>query len=319
VHIRKTIVGLIVIMIAAQPSTAQIASDGSLPQHTQVIGCPTNCLITGGTAAGNNLFHSFTQFSVPTVGSAIFQPSSQIDRIFSRVTGGMPSQIDGSIGVDGCADLFLINPAGIQFGPNARLNLGGSFIGSTASTIDFGNGQKFGLGSNLLSINTPIGLDILRASGGISVVGNAIPLNTLGDRRFTPDGLAVSPGKTLALVGNGIDMNQAAIVAPSGNVELHSVGFGAVKVSINPLGYRLQPLTQARAAVNIRNFSRVDASGLAGSQINLSGDQMSLKHGSMLLTQNVGEPTVTRPSAAKEDNPLVGLQPMPVKSKFWIV
>jgi filamentous hemagglutinin family protein len=152
----KAIHGLAVAAFLAipHPVFAQVTSDGTLPSPTQVSNCAMSCLISGGTAVGDNLFHSLKNFSIPTGGSAFFQSTTNTKRIFSRITGGQASQIDGTIGVNGNADLFLLNPAGIQFGPNAKLNLGGSFIGTTASTIDFGNNQKFGIGHDLLTINT---------------------------------------------------------------------------------------------------------------------------------------------------------------------
>ena len=69
--------------------------------------------------------------------------------------------IDGSIGANGGANLFLINPAGIILGQNARLDLDGSFLGSTADRLLFPEGEFSAVNLDnppWLTINAPIGL-----------------------------------------------------------------------------------------------------------------------------------------------------------------
>jgi filamentous hemagglutinin family protein len=279
-----------IIFSLSQPATAQIIEDGSL--RSNITGCPANCLITGGEATGNNLFHSFTQFSVPTGGLATFDAQPGISRIFSRVTGGILSQIDGELRVNGGADLFLINPSGIQFGPNAQLNLTGSFIGTTAQTIDFGGGEKFGIGSNnLLSIKVPIGLEIYGNRGSIQVDGITPPLPLAGDPRFTPTigagtpaGLS-TPGKTLGLVGNGITLNQAVLTGA--NIGLHSSN-GYVRLTPSLTGYDFTGDRTADLALN--TLSRVDASQQPTNQISLSARNLSINEGSQILIQTVNQP-----------------------------
>ena len=79
--------------------------------------------LTGGArpANGPNLFHSFGQFDVGAGDVANFQ-NTQVNgafpatsNILSRVTGGSPSQIYGTIQTTDFAgaNLFLINPAGV--------------------------------------------------------------------------------------------------------------------------------------------------------------------------------------------------------------
>ncbi len=125
--------------------------------------------ITGGETRGSNLFHSFQDFSVGTGNEAFFDNANDISNIFSRVTGGNISNIDGLIRANGSADLFLINPAGIIFGENARLDIGGSFYGSTASSILFENGEFSAADLEnppLLTVNAPIGLGFRDEPGG---------------------------------------------------------------------------------------------------------------------------------------------------------
>jgi filamentous hemagglutinin family protein len=100
-------------------------------------------LIEGGAARGRNLFHSFQEFGVRGGDAAYFANPATIENIFSRVTGSNPSNILGLLGVDGAANLFLMNPNGILFGPNASLDVQGSFVGTTANAIQFGEQGSF--------------------------------------------------------------------------------------------------------------------------------------------------------------------------------
>jgi len=157
---------------------AQVKSDGTT--NTIVNANGNNFTILNGIEKGNNLFHSFSNFSIPTAGSASFDLSNtpNITTIFSRVTGGSISNIDGLIQtLNGKSpiSLYLMNPAGIVFGKNASLNIGGSFVGTTANSIKFSDGVEFNATAvtpPLLTMSVPIGLQMGPNPAPIQVQGN---------------------------------------------------------------------------------------------------------------------------------------------------
>src|SRR4028119_1023725 len=155
---------------------AQIIPDSSLgSESSRTVPNTINNLpsdrITGGAIRGVNLFHSLREFNISEGRGAYFENPSGIANIFTRVTGGNPSNILGTLGVLGNGNLFLINPKGIIFWPNARLDWRGSFIGSTADSIVFNNGVEFSSTnlqtSPLLTVNIPAGLRFRENPGAI--------------------------------------------------------------------------------------------------------------------------------------------------------
>ncbi|MDX2228186.1 MAG: filamentous hemagglutinin N-terminal domain-containing protein [Leptolyngbyaceae cyanobacterium bins.349] len=152
------------ILGVASPVRSQVVPDATLGSGNNstvnVNGIRTD--VNGGLRRGASLFHSFERFGIPTNFQVYFANPTGIRNIFSRVTGRDISNIDGLLGVAGTANLFFMNPNGIIFGPNARLDVSGSFFATTANTIEFPDNQKFSATGDravpLVEVNIPIGL-----------------------------------------------------------------------------------------------------------------------------------------------------------------
>ena len=278
------------------PLKAQVNSDGTT--NTTVNLNNNNFNILNGIQKGNNLFHSFKEFSIPTGGSAIFQNSSAIENIINRVTGGNISNIDGLIKSQGNANLFLINQNGIVFGENARLDIGGSFLATTAESILFADGFNYSAivspEAPLLTVSVPIGLQMGTNSSGIELEStghNLIPASLVSPlkRGQNNSSLQVKPGKTLALVGGKISLNGGILTAESGNIELGSVGEGTVNLKQTNQGFTLNYEQVSNFQdIQISQKSLIDASGQNAGSIQLQGENINLSDGSKIWIQNRG-------------------------------
>jgi filamentous hemagglutinin family protein len=180
-----------------------VGAEGAIAQNITPANDGTNTVInnqgqrfdiTGGTASGNgaNLFHSFEQFNLNAGQTANFVSAPSIHNILGRVTGGNASIINGLIQVTGGnSNLYLMNPAGVIFGPNARLNVPASFSVTAATGIGFGNNWFYAIGTNdyqnLVGTPNRYRFDVAQP-GAIVNTGN----------------LELSPGQDLTLTGGTV-------------------------------------------------------------------------------------------------------------------
>jgi filamentous hemagglutinin family protein len=267
---------------------AQITPDSTLPNNSRVTTQDNISTIEGGTQAGRNLFHSFGQFSVPTGGTAFFNNAADIQNIISRVTGGSASNIDGLIRTNPTANLFLINPNGIIFGKNASLNVGGSFVATTANRIGFGNLGFFSATnpeapSLLLTVNPSALLFNQIAAAPIQNNSQALGAELDPSKNFTPEGLRVPDGKSLLLVGGNVSMNGGGLFAFGGRVELGGLGEpGTVGIDLNGNNLSLNfPDSVLRANVSL-NGVNVNVRAASGGSIAINARNLEILRGSQL-------------------------------------
>lgn len=282
---------------------AQIVPDTTLGTENSLVtpnviiqGLPSES-IDGGAVRGTNLFHSFEQFNVGEGRGAYFTNPTGIENIISRVTGANSSNILGKLGIlGGNANLFLINPQGIIFGPNASLDIGGSFIATTASSLNFADWTQFTSQSSqkepLLTISVPIGLTFGSSPGNILVRGNGRGTrltNTLIDTNF---GLRVPPNRTLALVGGNVLLEGGTIKSPGGRIEIGSaIGSGTVGITNLDAENFSFDYTNAPALgeIQLTRQAAVDASGIGAGDIQIQGKKVLLADGSQIESSTLGE------------------------------
>ncbi len=290
-------------VLATDSASAQLIPDTTLGNESSIVTPNVNInglasdRIDGGATRGANLFHSFGQFNVGEGRGVYFSNPGGIERILTRVTGGDSSNILGTLGVLGHADLFLINPNGVIFGPNARLDLKGSFIGSTASSIKFANGLEFSATNPqtppLLMINVPLGLQYGPNAGRIQVqgLGNQLIFNpqTFAFLRIDGKGLEVPPGQTLALVGGEVDLSGGNLTAQGGSIELGSVQEGLVTLTPTNPGWALSYQgVQNFQDILLSKGAAINTSGLTPGRIHVQGRQVTLTDGSVVVASNLG-------------------------------
>ncbi|WP_293053840.1 MULTISPECIES: S-layer family protein [unclassified Moorena] len=271
-------------LLGATTALGQITPDNTLGNESSVVTPNVTIngaladLIEGGAIRDSNLFHSFSDFNVAEFGRVYFANPAGVANILSRVTGTNVSNILGTLGVLGNANLFLINPNGIVFGSNSRLDLVGSFFGSTADSVLFDDGTVFSAKNPnekpLLTINIPSGLQYGSNPGSI----------TNQSREFQ-----VPNGQTLGLIGGEVTIPGGVIAAFDGRIELGSVGNGVVNLTPTDSSFELDySAVQGFQDISLSEGAVVNTSGEGGGSIQVQGANVSLRDRSLVLANTQG-------------------------------
>ncbi len=303
-----------VLLASSSRALAQsnIVPDGTLgAERSGVVpldaaGLPVD-VIDGGAIRGPNLFHSFKEFNVAERRGAYFRnPSNDIQNILARVTGRNRSEILGTLGtlnatsITSSPNLFLINPNGIIFGPNASLDVAGSFVATTANAIQLGNSGLFSASepttSNLLAVN-PSALffnalsqsTILNRSSATQTVTGELLGFSINAPEFI-SGLQVLNDKSLVLVGGDLVLEGGNLTAPEGRIELGSVASaGLVNLNLGNRGLTLgYDGIQNFGSIRLSESSSVDVSGEGGGSIQIRGAQLLMESFSGISATTLG-------------------------------
>jgi filamentous hemagglutinin family protein len=283
---------IILLLIISLSIKAEVTLDGtlgrggSLPGPDYLIGAEL------GQQRGGNLFHSFRDFNLNLNESATFSGPNTVQNVISRVTGGNPSNIDGLIrSTIPNADMYFINPYGIMFGPNALLDVQGSFHASTAEYLRFSDGGRFEArqpNNSLLTVapieafgflNSPLAPISVKGQGEVSQ-----------DLKKQASGLSVPEGKTLSLIGSGIEIKTGTFFktddrvidlpllrAPSGKINLISVASPGEVISTEA-GFLDISSFEKMAAIKLSDHVVVEVSGEGSGSIFIRAGSLELTH-----------------------------------------
>ncbi|MDJ0648676.1 MAG: filamentous hemagglutinin N-terminal domain-containing protein [Xenococcaceae cyanobacterium MO_188.B19] len=271
---------------------AQIIADETLGAESSVV-TPDNIKgmeserISGGAIRGNNLFHSFQKFHIGEGRGAYFNNPGAIENIFSRVTGSNPSEILGTLGVLGDANLFFLNPNGIIFGQNASLDLRGSFVGTTADIIVFPDGKQFSATNPdippllTLKMQQPIGLQFEGKSG---IITNAADLAVASRQTLSLSGSDVATTGTLTASGGRVEVlgTNSVVLLEDATIDVSaSTGGGTVLIGGDFQGQGTVPNAKRTYVGNNVNINADAITNGNGGKVIVWADEVTGFYGSI--------------------------------------
>ncbi|MEO0407630.1 MAG: filamentous hemagglutinin N-terminal domain-containing protein [Cyanobacteria bacterium P01_A01_bin.135] len=270
----------------SQTALAQVIPDRTLgPESSRVtrgvvIRGNRAARIEGGARRSRNLFHSFSAFTIGSRQRVYFASPAGVETIISRVTGRGASNLDGTLGVLGDANLFLLNPNGIVFGPNARLDVAGSFVGTTATAIEFGDQGQFGAAQ--ADVNLPLLTVQPSAFFFTGPVNRPITIEATPTLEDPANGLEAAAGQSLLLLGGPMTLASGRLNASQGQIELGAIASpGRVPLSTAQDSLRIAVPGGAKLAdITLTDFAAVTAA--EGGSVSLFGRRVAVSGGSRI-------------------------------------
>ncbi|MDM8524140.1 CHAT domain-containing protein [Desulfococcaceae bacterium HSG8] len=256
---------------------AQIRTDGTTGPAKTLSGPDYRMGADLGKQVGGNLFHSFADFNIRTGESATFTGPASVENIISRVTGGTTSQVNGLLRSEiSGANLFLLNPAGLIFGPEASLDISGSFHISTADYLRLGTEGRFDAvfpENDLLTSSHPGAFGFLEDSPrDIQISGS----------------IEVLQNRDISLTGGAVEISDSLISAPGGHIRI----FGAASPGESPISW--SPDTnfsgfEKLADISLSDNCTVNTSAPRAGEIYIRGENFFLTGAKTSLSAVTGE------------------------------
>ncbi|MBD3886689.1 filamentous hemagglutinin N-terminal domain-containing protein, partial [Phormidium tenue FACHB-886] len=278
-------------LLIADIARSQVVSDRTTA--TNLRACGTSCIeVGGGTQGGRNLFHSFLEFSPRRTTVRFINNNPDIQNVIGRVTGSSASRINGMLEAGGESpqfNLFLLNPNGVVFGSNARLNIAGSFVVTTSSAIKFGNQGSF---STIDTTQNPL---LLTVHPSALLFNQAAPQPIIyratassPDQSALEEQLQVPNGESLLLVGGRIELDDSRLVAPAGQIELAAIAApGMIRFAANRSRLQLTvPNQTVLGDTTLTNRAQIRA--IEGGNINIFSRDIRLNNRSRILAYDGG-------------------------------
>ncbi len=258
----------------------EVKFDGSLGAPGALSGPTFLIPADRGKQMGGNLFHSFSDFHLIKDDVATFQGPANVQNILARVTGGTASNIDGTLRSEiAGANLYLLNSAGVIFGPNAQLDLSGSFTVTTADFVKLADGGRF----NAL----PAVADSL-TSAPVSAFG--FLTNLPAAVHFNGSNLTVPEGASLAAIAGDITLDGATLAAPGGTLALFSAKSAGelVTPATNPtVNFRAAIFTAGDVVLRSGATASID-SARGGGKVVIRGGRLTVTESSTISSRNQG-------------------------------
>jgi len=302
----RTSILYLVLALVSTITHAEAVPDGSLGPADALQGPDYVINQDLGRTAGNNLFHSFETFNVNTGESATFFSSPSIENIISRVTGDQASWIDGPLrgrlpGTDALssANLYFLNPNGIIFGPNASLDIGGSFHASTAEELEFDNGEIFNAhsigGAPILSAAKPEAFGFL---GEASIELRGTVLQSSHEIALSAGTIALLQSADMIIQGGGLNVTASERVILSGGSRIDYSSYGYEENMLRVEAPIIELKDRAFIVASLEGFG-----GSAGLSI-MATERLTLVGSDLMIIDFTGH----LPSALSVEAPIIELE-----------